>query len=90
MSKKKKDLRGALTLEQCSELMSINGGSLDISNSDVTELPDNLTVSGWLYINNTKISKLPENLRVSGGIDISETEITELPKSLDAAIIIRG
>ena len=58
------------------------GGSLDLSNTNITELPDNLTVGGWLYLSNTNITELPDNLTVGGSLDLSNTNITELPDNL--------
>ena len=44
------------------------GGSLDLSNTNITELPDNLTVGGWLDLRNTNITELPDNLMVDGSV----------------------
>ena len=60
----------------------IVGGWLDLSNTKITKLPENLTVGGWLDLSNTKITELPENLTVGGWLDLSNTKITKLPENL--------
>ena len=47
---------------------------------DVTELPDNLKVFGWLYLRYSGVTKLPKGLEVEYWLDISETDIKELPE----------
>ena len=44
------------------------GESLDLSNTNITELPDNLTVGGWLDLSNTNITELPDNLIVNDSV----------------------
>lgn len=44
-----------LTLEQAKKIMDENDGSLDLSNTGITALPDNLTVGGWLNLRGTGI-----------------------------------
>jgi hypothetical protein len=39
-------------------------GSLDLENTQITELPDNLTVGGDLDLSDTPITELPDNLTV--------------------------
>ena len=58
------------------------GGSLYLSNTNITELPENLTVGGSLDLSNTNITELPENLTVGGSLDLRYTNITELPENL--------
>ena len=66
-----------LTLEEAKAMMGQNNnGNLDLSNTKITELPDNLTVGGNLYLSGTKITALPDNLTVGGGLDLSGTKIT--------------
>ena len=43
-------------------------GYLHLGNTNITELPDNLTVNGNLCLINTKITKLPDNLKVKNNI----------------------
>ena len=47
---------------------------------DITELPDNLKVLGFLDICSSGITQLPKGLEVEGMLDISETDIEELPE----------
>jgi len=44
------------------------GGSLYLRNTNITSLPENLSVGGDLYLSNTNITSLPENLSVGGEI----------------------
>ena len=43
-------------------------GYLDLTNTNITSLPDNLKVGRSLYLKNTKITSLPDNLKVKGKI----------------------
>jgi hypothetical protein len=60
-------------------------GDLYLTNSKLTELPDNLEVKGFLNLSDcTKLIKLPDNLKVKGYIDLSGcTELTKLPDNLE-------
>ena len=62
--------------------IKVVGGSLDLRNTNITELPDNLTVGGYLDLSDTNITELPDNLTVGGSLDLSDTNITELPDNL--------
>ena len=72
-------------------------GFLDISGTEITELPDNLKIKSWkkvlsdgylqhkpgfLNLANTKIAKLPKGLVVEGDLTLTGSLITELPKDL--------
>ena len=57
-------------------MMEKNGGSLDLRGTQITALPDNLTVGGWLYLSGTQITALPDNLTVGGWLDLRGTQIT--------------
>jgi hypothetical protein len=57
-------------------------GNLYLSNSKITKLPDNLTVSGWLDLSRTNIRELPDNLTVLGALNLSYTRIKKLPDNL--------
>ena len=52
------------------------GGSLDLSNTGITSLPDNLTVGRWLDLSNTGITSLPDNLTVGEWLYLNNTGIT--------------
>lgn len=62
--------------------------NLYLRKTGITELPDNLTVEGYLNISENPISELPENLIVKGYLNIRGTNIRELPKDLQAVGII--
>ena len=81
-----------LTMEQAKDIMEKNGGSLDLSGTQITSLPDNLTVGGSLYLSGTQITSLPDNLTVGGGLDLSGTQITSLPDNLTVggSLYLRG
>jgi hypothetical protein len=54
------------------------GGNIDLSDTKITSLPNNLKVSGGLFLSYTKIASLPDNLQVGGDLDLSYTKITSL------------
>ena len=58
------------------------GGSLDLRDTKISELPDNLVVEGRLNLYDTKITKLPDNLIVGGWLNLRYAEITQLPDNL--------
>ena len=57
-------------------------GDLDLYNTKITSLPDNLSVGGNLDLRYTKITSLPDNLSVGGDMYLSNTKITSLPDNL--------
>ena len=57
-------------------------GDLDISDTQITSLPDNLKVGGYLGLVNTKITSLPNNLEVGEDLWLANTLITFLPNGL--------
>ena len=59
-------------------------GNLDLSNTPIKTLPENLTVGGWLDLSNTQIQVLPEGLTVGGTLDLRNTPIKTLPENLTA------
>ena len=44
-----------LSKEKAEKLMARHGGSLDLSGTQITALPENLTVGGWLYLRDSQI-----------------------------------
>ena len=50
--------------------------------TNISSLPDNLTVGGYLGLYGTNISSLPDNLTVGGYLDLRETNISSLPANL--------
>ena len=55
---------------------------LDLFDTPITSLPDNLQVGGSLNIKNTDIKTLPNNLKVEGSLNLINTKITSLPDNL--------
>jgi len=52
-----------LTLKKAKEMMERNGGSLDLSGTNITSLPEGLTVGGWLYLSGTSITNKSRELK---------------------------
>ena len=72
-----------ITLRRIQDYIKGGGkGSLNLKNTPITSLPDNLKVGGTLTLENTPIASLPNNLEVKGILDISDTLITSIPSSL--------
>jgi len=57
-------------------------GTLDLRDTLITSLPDNLKVGGYLWLSRTQITSLPDNLTVGGLLDLTGTKITSLPDNL--------
>ena len=57
-------------------------GFLDLSETSIKKLPDNLTIINDLYLYNTPIEDLPNNLNIGGSLDIVNTNITDFPNDL--------
>ena len=77
-----KDSQMEYTLEQLKKMMDANGGSLDLSDTPITSLPDGLTVGGALYLRETSITSLPDGLTVGGSLVLSGAPIKSLPDGL--------
>ncbi len=71
-----------LTKRQAERIMRENDGNLPLGNSDITQLPKNLNVSGYLDISNTPIQELPIGLKVQDYLRASNTKITSLTNDL--------
>ena len=72
----------ALTLAEATAIMDNNGGNLDLCGTQITSLPENLTVGGLLDLCGTQITSLPDNLTVGGGLYLNNTLIASLPDNL--------
>ena len=59
------------TIEQLEQMMRENGGDLDLEDTKITSLPDNLKVGGDLNLRGARITSLPENLTVGVWLDLS-------------------
>ena len=77
-----KDSQMEYTLEQLKKMMDANGGSLDLSDTPITSLPDGLTVGGALYLREMPITSLPDGLTVGGSLVLSGAPIKSLPDGL--------
>ena len=76
-------MKNKFTLEELNEMMDESGGSLDLRDTQITALPEGLTVGGYLDLENcTQITALPEGLTVGGYLDLRGTQITALPEGL--------
>ena len=58
-------------------------GWLDLKNSKVEKLPDNLTVDCTLNLSGSSIKELPENLTVGYELYLYKTTINKIPDSLN-------
>jgi hypothetical protein len=61
-------------------------GYLDLSNTPITSLPNNIEVDGSLWLRSTPIKSLPDNLKVGKDLDLKNTLIESLPDNF----IVRG
>jgi hypothetical protein len=74
---------GIAKQRQVQQYMKDGGKSdLDLSNTPITSLPDNLYVGGDLNLENSKITSLPVGLSVGGNLLLNKTLIKELPDNL--------
>lgn len=60
----------------------IVNGYLDLSNTPITSLPNNLVVNGSLFLSNTQITSLPDDFKVNSNLNLMNTPITSLPNNL--------
>lgn len=58
------------------------GGYFGLSYTQITSLPDGLTVEADLDLSDTPIKKLPKGLKVGGDLFIDYTQISSLPEDL--------
>ncbi len=58
-------------------------GSLDLRDSTIRKLPNDLHVTGYLDLNKSKLTKLPNDLYVDGYLNLRYCQyLTELPDNL--------
>ena len=63
--------------------------NLNLTNCNITELPENLTIRGNLNLNhNENFKNLPNNLHIKGDLDIRYTKITKFPEIISVASYI--
>ena len=60
----------------------VHNGDLDLADTNIEKLPDNLTVNGSLDLSNTPIKELPKNLTVNNSLWLDKTKIEKLPEDL--------
>jgi hypothetical protein len=54
------------------------GGSLDLRNTQITELPDSLSVGSSLYLGGTQITELTDSLSVGDCLDLDPRKQTSI------------
>ena len=64
-----------LTLAEATAIMDNNGGNLDLCGTQITSLPDNLTIGGNLNLRGTQITSLPNNLTVGDKVYFTAGQI---------------
>ena len=65
-------------------------GDLDLSNTKITSLPDNLEVGGNLDLASTPITSLPDNLKVGGNLDLYNTQLSQKYTEEDIKKMVPG
>jgi hypothetical protein len=58
-------------------------GDLNLDNTLITSLPQNLKVGTDLWLRNTPLSSLPQGLKVGGHLFLQNTSITSLPQDIE-------
>ena len=58
-------------------------GHLDLSDTPITSLPNNLKVGGSLWLYDTLITSLPDGLKVKESLMLQDTPIASLPDGLE-------
>lgn len=84
------DVEKDLIISKCSELLSMNKlqikGDLNLTGSEISDLPDGLNVGGSLILAQCKnIKALPNKMVIGKNLDLTETEIGKLPQDLKLA-----
>ena len=72
-----------MTLDQIKRMMDATGhigGSLYLSGTQITTLPDGLTVGGSLDLRGTQITTLPDGLTVGGSLYLRGTQWSVMPE----------
>ena len=69
--------------KQLEEMMKETGGWLDLRGTQITSLPEGLTVGGWLDLEGTQITSLPEGLTVGGWLNLRGTQIKDIDEELE-------
>jgi hypothetical protein len=64
-----------------------NVPSLNLSDSDISSLPANMTINGDLDLTNSKLRELPDNLTVTGILSLSGTDLKPKPDTKAGKIV---
>ena len=64
-----------------------NVPSLNLSDSDISSLPANMTINGDLDLTNSKLKELPDNLTVTGILSLSGTDLKPRPDTKAGKIV---
>lgn len=67
------DAQGCANLEV---IEFVSGHNVNLTDTRVSNLPDNFTISGTLYMTSTPISDIPKNLNVKGSLSIAHTPLS--------------
>jgi hypothetical protein len=65
-------------------------GSLDVSHTPMSSLPEGLVVKGTLNISHTDIVELPEDIYVGVVIEAYRTDLETIPHSVDDDVVVYG
>lgn len=80
-------VHGHLNLAQCTNFNFVGAGlrvdgDLDLSDTQVNKLPNDIMLGGSLYLVNCPITELPEKLTIPGNLFLVGTKIKRLPDGL--------
>ena len=79
-----------MTATKWTDLSFLKGLALTdlyLSGTQITALPEGLSVGGYLDLRGTQITALPEGLSVGGYLDLSGVNITNIPAKFKSKII---
>jgi hypothetical protein len=62
-------------------------GNVNLSGTNVTSLPNNLTIGGDFDLSKTKLTELPDNLTVTGTLNLKDTNLKPKPDTKAGKII---
>jgi hypothetical protein len=61
--------------------------SINLSGTDVTKLPNNITINGDFDLSKTKLTELPDNLTVTGTLNLKNTNLKLKPDTKAGRVI---
>jgi hypothetical protein len=62
-------------------------GNINLSGTNITSLPNNITIGGDLDLSKTKLTELPDNLTVTGTLNLKDTNLKPKPDTKAGKII---